>query len=50
LKYKKPERKDYPDDFTYEDDIVRYAAGQEPLGPHVKRAYTPDEEAAIEAQ
>ncbi|HYZ58891.1 MAG TPA: hypothetical protein VE544_04465 [Nitrososphaeraceae archaeon] len=47
MKYKKPERRDYFDDFTYEDDAFRYAQGFEPLGPHVKRAYAPEDEAAI---
>jgi hypothetical protein len=47
-KYKKPERKDYPDDITYEDDIGRYLWGYEPLGPQQpKRVLAPEEEAAI---
>ena len=48
-KHKKPERKDYgdDDDYSYEDDLIRYMNGQPTLGPNVKRF--PTEEEATDA-
>lgn len=49
-KHKKPERRDYQDDLSYEDDIIRYTNGQPPLGPNVGRFNTQEELDAFNRQ
>ena len=50
-KPKKPERADYGnDEYSYEDDIVRYMNGQPPLGSNVKRFPTQEEADAYNRQ
>jgi hypothetical protein len=50
-KSKKPERRDYGDDeYSYEDDMIRYMNGQQPLGPGVKRFSTEEEADAYNPQ
>jgi hypothetical protein len=47
---KKPSRRDYQDDYTFEDDMIRYVKGMQPLGPHVRRFETQEEAAAFNGQ
>jgi hypothetical protein len=50
-KPKKPERRDYGnDEYSYEDDMVQYMNGQQPLGPRVKRFATQEEVDAYNRQ
>jgi hypothetical protein len=37
---KKPNRRNYYDDYTFEDDMIRYVKGMQPLGPNVRRFET----------
>jgi ATP-dependent Zn protease len=49
--YKKPERRDYGnDEFSYEDDMIRYMNGTQPLGPNVKKFATQEEADAYNRQ
>lgn len=50
-KHKKPQRRDYGDDeYSYEDDMIRYMNGQPPLGPNVERFPTQEEADAYNRQ
>ena len=50
-KHKKPQRRDYGDnDYSYEDDMIRYMNGQPTLGPNVKRFPTQEEADAFSRQ
>lgn len=39
----KPNRRDYQNDYTFEDDMIRYVNGMQPLGPNVRRFETQEE-------
>jgi hypothetical protein len=51
-KHKKPQRRDYgdDDDYSYEDDMIRYMNSQPPLGLNVKRFPTQEEADAFNRQ
>ena len=51
-KHKKPQRRDCGDydDYSYEDDMIRYMNGQPTLGPNVKRFPTQEEADAFNRQ